>query len=82
MSLKSLFTDHPASVDETYGEHLVMASSFGSRLLLAGLACMVHAPPALRLREDRQPDDHPLARRDGHQPQPQEGREAGVAELA
>ena len=37
------FTDHPASVDETYGEHLVMAASFALRLLLASLACFVHA---------------------------------------
>jgi hypothetical protein len=38
-----LFTDHPASVDETYGEHLIMASGFGWRLVLAGLACFAHA---------------------------------------
>ena len=41
MSL-ALFTDHPASVGETYGQHLVSASGFGSRMLLAGLACMLH----------------------------------------
>ncbi len=43
MTLTRLFTDHPASVDETYGEHLVMASSFGFRMVLTGLACLVHA---------------------------------------
>lgn len=37
-----LFTDHPASVGESYGEHLRMASYFGSRMILAGLACLVH----------------------------------------
>ncbi len=37
------FTDHPASVDETYSEHLAMAARFGGRLLLASLACFVHA---------------------------------------
>jgi hypothetical protein len=37
------FTDHPASVDETYGEHLAVAGSFSLRLLLASLACFVHA---------------------------------------
>jgi len=37
-----LFTDHPASVGETYGEHLLQASSFGTRMILAGLACLVH----------------------------------------
>ena len=41
--VKHLFTDHPASVDETYGEHMVMAAGFGWRLLFAGLACFVHA---------------------------------------
>ena len=38
-----LFTDHPASVGESYAEHLVTASGFGLRMMLAGLACMVHA---------------------------------------
>ena len=38
-----LFTDHPASVGESYAEHLVTASGFGLRMVLAGLACMVHA---------------------------------------
>ena len=37
-----LFTDHPASVGETYGEHLLQASHFGTRMILAGLACLVH----------------------------------------
>jgi len=42
MALHKLFTEHPASVDETYGEHLVMASSFGLKMIGAGLACLVH----------------------------------------
>jgi len=37
------FTDHPASVDETYGEHMAMAASFGLRMFLGSLACFVHA---------------------------------------
>jgi len=37
-----LFTDNPASVGESYGEHLVMASGFGVRMILGGLACLVH----------------------------------------
>ena len=41
--LYRLFTEHPASVDETYGEHLAVATSFGARMVLAGLACLVHA---------------------------------------
>jgi hypothetical protein len=38
----ALFTDHPASVGETYGQHLHSASSFGIRMILAGFACMLH----------------------------------------
>jgi len=38
-----LFTQHPESVDETYGEHLVRASGFGWRMVVAGMACMLHA---------------------------------------
>ena len=41
--MKHLFTDHPASVDETYFEHLVAAGGFGVRMLVGGLACLVHA---------------------------------------
>lgn len=37
-----LFTEHPASVGETYGEHLVMASGFGIRMVLGGMACLIH----------------------------------------
>lgn len=37
-----LFTDHPASVGETYVEHLGMAGGFGFRMILGGLACLVH----------------------------------------
>ncbi|MFQ5468187.1 MAG: DUF6356 family protein [Kiloniellaceae bacterium] len=40
--LHALFTAHPASVDETYPEHMAVASAFGGRLILAGLACLVH----------------------------------------
>lgn len=38
-----LFTEHPASVGESYWEHLGQALSFAGPLLLAGLACLVHA---------------------------------------
>ena len=43
MNLQRLFTVHPESVGETYGEHLVRASCFGGRMVVAGLACMLHA---------------------------------------
>jgi hypothetical protein len=41
--LKSLFTTHPASVDESYPEHMAVALSFSARLLFAGIVCLVHA---------------------------------------
>ena len=43
MPTMRLFTDHPDSVGESHGEHLVTATGFGGRMVLAGLACMVHA---------------------------------------
>ena len=43
MPTTHLFTDHPASVGESYAEHLVTAAGFGARLVLTGLACVVHA---------------------------------------
>jgi hypothetical protein len=41
--IKRLFTEHPASVNETYAEHFGMALGFSLKLLAAGLACAVHA---------------------------------------
>lgn len=43
MSLKSKFTEHPAAVGETYGEHLATAMSYSWPLLRAALATGVHA---------------------------------------
>ena len=40
--LHKAFTEHPASVGETYGEHLVHASGIGLRMMLGGFACMLH----------------------------------------
>lgn len=43
MSLfRSIFIEHPASVDETYPEHFLSAVSFGAKMVVAGVACMVH----------------------------------------
>jgi hypothetical protein len=42
MDISSWFTSHPESVGESYGEHLVTATSFGGRMTLAGIACMLH----------------------------------------
>jgi hypothetical protein len=43
MDLIRAFTAHPASVGESYTEHLVRAIGFGTRMVLAGVACLVHA---------------------------------------
>jgi len=39
---RSLFIEHPASVDETYSEHFISALSFGTKMIVAGVACVVH----------------------------------------
>lgn len=41
--MKALFVDHPGSVGESYSEHLIHAAGFSGRLLLAGIACLIHA---------------------------------------
>lgn len=43
MGLKRCFTEHPASVDETYGEHFRVAMHFSGQLAKASLACALHA---------------------------------------
>ncbi|HEY4447365.1 MAG TPA: DUF6356 family protein [Steroidobacteraceae bacterium] len=42
MNLIRAFTGHPASVGESYFEHLFRALYFGVRMVFAGLACLVH----------------------------------------
>ena len=37
------FTEHPASVGESYTEHMAHAGCFGLRMIGAGIACLVHA---------------------------------------
>ncbi|MGC1523456.1 MAG: DUF6356 family protein [Steroidobacteraceae bacterium] len=39
---RSLFIEHPASVDETYLQHFSSALGFGAKMIVAGVACMVH----------------------------------------
>ncbi len=41
--LRTLLTEHPASVDETYAEHMGMACSFAARMFTGSIACLVHA---------------------------------------
>lgn len=42
-TMTGIFTDHPASVGETYFEHLGFALRFSLRLFAASLAALVHA---------------------------------------
>ena len=41
--MKQLFTDHPATVGETYGQHMGSALSFAGPLFVAACCCLVHA---------------------------------------
>jgi hypothetical protein len=41
-AMQKLFRDHPATVGETYFEHMGTAFTFAGRLLGASLACFVH----------------------------------------
>jgi hypothetical protein len=43
MGLRRLFTEHPASVGETYFEHLGAASGFAIRMFGGATACFLHA---------------------------------------
>jgi hypothetical protein len=36
------FTEHPATVGESYTEHLGTAFGFGFRMILGGIACVIH----------------------------------------
>lgn len=38
-----LFRDHPSDVGETYAEHFAAAGGFGVKMVVGGVACMVHA---------------------------------------
>ena len=41
--LRRLFGEHPASVGETYGQHLRAAIWFAGQMFLGAAACLVHA---------------------------------------
>jgi len=41
--MKRFFTEHPATVGETYAEHFAFAFGVGGRMVAGGLACMLHA---------------------------------------
>jgi len=42
-SISQSFTKHPASVGETYFEHMGMSLGFGFKMIINGLACLIHA---------------------------------------
>ncbi|WP_343312700.1 DUF6356 family protein [Brucella sp. BE17] len=42
-NISRLFTEHPASVDETYFEHMLFAGRFSLKLFLAAFAALIHA---------------------------------------
>jgi hypothetical protein len=42
ISLGAVFRDHPASVGETYLQHLTVALGYSLRLFAAGLAALLH----------------------------------------
>ena len=42
-AIDRLFAEHPRSVGETYPEHFGIACRFGAAMVLAGIACFVHA---------------------------------------
>jgi hypothetical protein len=42
MEIAKLFTEHPTYVGETYTQHFGHGVGFGTRLVLAGIACILH----------------------------------------
>ena len=41
--IKKLFTEHPHSLGESYLEHLICAAGYGSRMIFAGFAAIIHS---------------------------------------
>lgn len=41
--IRRLFLDHPATVNESYWQHMGQAAGFGWAMLRGSLACFVHA---------------------------------------
>ena len=40
--MKNLFTEHPATVGESYLEHMRSASSFAGSMFVASICCLIH----------------------------------------
>jgi hypothetical protein len=43
MSIQAKFTEHPANVGETYGQHFVAAMGFSFAMLRGAVCCALHA---------------------------------------
>jgi hypothetical protein len=43
MSIQVKFTEHPATVGETYGQHFVAAMGFSFAMLRGAVCCALHA---------------------------------------
>jgi hypothetical protein len=43
MSIQTKFTEHPATVGETYGEHFLAAMGFSFAMLRGAICCALHA---------------------------------------
>ena len=43
------FQDHPASVGESYLEHMGQAFSFGSAMVVSGIACLMISVPVVKM---------------------------------
>ena len=41
--IKRAFTEHPASVGESYFQHMGMAFGFGAKMVISGIACLIHS---------------------------------------
>jgi hypothetical protein len=71
-TLDRLFAEHPREIGETYSEHASHAGYIGTRMLLAGLACLVHAVvPGLFIRTASNTVDgiiELMAKRTAHSP--------------
>lgn len=41
--MSNIFTKHPQSMGETYGQHFICATKFGTKMIVGGFFCFIHA---------------------------------------